>query len=83
MAEENLKTAHQCHECEFWKKPGGADSGRVGECHRRAPVPSFSPVMDEPKAVLRSGRLPCKNHWCGEFEKKPVATEEVMNPKIS
>ena len=55
----------KCINCEFWFGPD--DSGMMGTCQRRAPVP-LSVGYDGPMVARAVWPLTGMDEFCGEFE---------------
>ena len=73
-----MASAGRCENCKFWIVTGGTDTGLVGECRRNSP----SPILEE-KPVDSNFRyalwpVTVDKQWCGDYEKKPMATKELM-----
>jgi hypothetical protein len=67
-----------CEKCKFWVETGGTDDGLVGECHRNAPLPELVDVACTVKIRYAAWPVTADKNWCGKFEERPMATQEVL-----
>ena len=72
------KVTSLCENCKYWIETGGTDTGLVGECRRNSRVPILS--ENQANSNLRYALWPvtADKQWCGDFEKRPMATKELM-----
>ena len=73
-----MASAGRCENCKFWIETGGTDSGLVGECRRNSPFPILKEKPDDSNIRYALWPVTADQQWCGDYEKKPMATKELM-----
>jgi hypothetical protein len=73
-----MASVERCEACKFWNETGGSDSGLVGECHRNAPSPILCEKPVDSNFRYALWPVTADQQWCGDFEKRPMATRELM-----
>jgi hypothetical protein len=74
----DMESTHVCEKCKYWIETGGTDAGLVGECHLNAPVPELIDVASSSKVRYAAWPVTADVNWCGQFEERPMATQEVL-----
>ena len=73
-----MSAAGHCEDCKFWIETGGTDAGLVGECRRNAPAPILKEKPADSNFRYAHWPVTADKQWCGDFEKRPMATRELM-----
>jgi hypothetical protein len=73
-----MEETQTCEKCTYWVETGGTDEGLVGECHRNAPHPELIDVASTSKIRYAVWPVTADRNWCGKFEERPMATQEVL-----